>query len=320
MSGPTTSQRILAIAIGIKKASEVQAMICNSPVSTMQASWKTSPDYDKVQSSWQTPAPSSTHHGVILKPLDNDVILGRSKDCFNHEGNRQFRLIIATYCKSYQHCPTRKGQKIAFVNGILDDLRQQKFRFLKPCDDGSSGFFQVDDNTARGKVAHAIRDANTCHRRKLERKVTREECTRKPDVPTSTVSSDHHQYLSNQEQEVVIEKEADDKGEDAAAEHPSHPTIVVSNKSHFSAASLLVPTSNYNGDDDFLGEIEPIPLKSYITPDSISCCRHDTSTVVDDDNGSKDDSEVLDEFNDLPLNKIMLYSSAPLRTFADNQQ
>jgi len=279
----------------------------------MQAPWKTSPDYDELQSS-QIQAPSSTHHGLILKPLDNDVILGRSKDCFNHEGNRQFRLIIATYCKSYQHCPTQKGQKIAFVNGILDDLRRQKFRFLKPCDDGSSGFFQVDDNTARGKVAHAIRDANTCHRRKLE-KVTSK--YRKPDVPTSP-SSDQQQRLSNQ-QEQVIEKEANDEGEDAAAQHPSRPTIVVS-KCHFSAASLLVPTSTYNGDVDILCEIEPIPLKSYITPDSISCCRYDTSTVLDDDHDSKNDSEVLDEFNDLPLNKIMLYSFAPLRTFADSQK
>jgi hypothetical protein len=274
--------------------------------STMQDPWKAIPDY-KVQS--QTPPTPD----IILKPLDNDVILGRSKDCFNHEGNRQFRLIIAAYYKSYRNCPTQKGQKIAFVNGILDDLRRQKFRFLKPCEDGSSGFFQVDDNTARGKVAHAIRDANTCRRKKLE-KVTSK--YRKPDLPTST-SSDQQQHLSNQ-QAVVLGQEVNDEGEDTAAGGHPYPRKVVS-QWHFSAGSLL-RTSNYNVDDDFLGEIEPIPLKSYITPDSISCCRHDTSTVLDDDHDSKDDSEVLDEFNDLPLNKIMLYSSAPLRTFADSQQ
>jgi hypothetical protein len=279
----------------------------NSTVSAMQAPWNASSEY-KVHS--QTPAT----HDIILKPLESDVILGRSKACFNHEGNRQFRLIIAAYFKSYRHCPNQKGQKMAFVSGILDDLRRQNFRFLKPCIDGSPGFFEVDDNTARDKVAHAIRDANTCELKKLE-KVTLK--YRKPDVLTSS-SSDQQQHQSNQRVVLIGQHHDEETDNDvegrAAAEH--HPTIVAS-KGHFSSACLL-PTSNYNG-DDFHGGIEPIPLKSYITPDSISCCRHDTSTVLDDDHDSKDDSEVLDEFIDLPLHKIMSYC-ARLRTFTTDSQ
>jgi hypothetical protein len=170
------------------------------------------PDYyyqEQVYSLQTLPSSSSTL-AIILKLLDHDVIMGRSKDCFNHEGNRRFRLIIAgAYHKCYrQWCSThlqKKDREMAgsltlVVHCILDDLRRQKFRFLKPCDDGSSGFLQVDGNTARCKIRHALRDSNASQWRALKKKVTssEEQYNRRPsDGHTSNPAHDLQQHLSS---------------------------------------------------------------------------------------------------------------------------
>jgi hypothetical protein len=282
------------------------------------------PDYyyqEQVQSLQTLPSSSSTL-AIILNPLDHDVIMGRSKDCFNHEGNRRFRLIIAAYHKCYrQWCSTHlqtKGREMAgsitlVVNYILDDLRRQKFRFLKPCDDGSSGFLQVDANTARCKIRHALRDVNVSQWRALKKKVTSSEehyKRRPPDGHTSNPAHDLQQHQSShqivfgqkQQQQQQEEKEVvvEDKGEEenASAVDNSYPTMLVSKKCQSSAACWsLQPTSNYHGnEDDFLGKIDTIPIQCYTStfPNSI-CCGNDTGMLLlNHDNDIHADNDVYD--------------------------
>jgi hypothetical protein len=230
------------------------------------------------------------------------------------------------------------GSITLVVNYIFDDLRRQKFRFLKPCDDGSSGFLQVDANTARCKIRHALGDLNASHRRALKKKVTSSEehyKRRPPDGHTSNPAHDLQQHQSShqivfgqkQQQQQQEEKEVvvEDKGEEenASAVDNSYPTMLVSKKCQSSAACWsLQPTSNYHGnEEDFLGKIETIPIQCYTStfPNSI-CCGNDTGMLGlnHDHDILHADNDVFDNYNEMPLQDILLTcSSMPLRIFPD---
>jgi hypothetical protein len=96
---------------------------------------------------------------VILEPLDSDVVFGRAKDIFAHTGKTMFRSVIAMHAHIYGGL-TMKSQKSALVNNLLSSMRRAGVRFLRPSKE-HNGFFEVDDSTARSKVAHALRDASS---------------------------------------------------------------------------------------------------------------------------------------------------------------
>jgi hypothetical protein len=99
---------------------------------------------------------------IILYPSDVDVIFGRERPIFEHPGNRRFRVTIAMNVKRYESSKTRQG-KSKIVQEVYSSMREEGIRFLKPCATGIviAGYYEVDDQVARNKVAHAIRDARS---------------------------------------------------------------------------------------------------------------------------------------------------------------
>mmetsp|Transcript_65442 Transcript_65442/g.98694 ORF Transcript_65442/g.98694 Transcript_65442/m.98694 type:complete len:371 (-) Transcript_65442:84-1196(-) len=90
-----------------------------------------------------------------------DVICQRGKECFEHVGNRRFRMCIDSHLDSYVKVKSRQ-QKSKIVTSIVQNIR-------KAASSSGGGFvrkdlltrrwFKVDDKLAREKVGQALRDA-----------------------------------------------------------------------------------------------------------------------------------------------------------------
>lgn len=92
-------------------------------------------------------------------PGDYDVICGKGKGCFNHQGNKNFRKIVGLFLESYSEASS-KLEKSAIVSAIIQTVRSQSGEggFVKK--DSSTGLWvEVGDHLAREKVGQTIRDA-----------------------------------------------------------------------------------------------------------------------------------------------------------------
>ena len=92
-------------------------------------------------------------------PSKYDVICGRGKDCFNHIGNRRFRVTIAINLKTYLEAKN-KIDKSMVVNAIVDQVREASPQggFVK-LDRQTGTWYALDADGSREKVGHAMRDA-----------------------------------------------------------------------------------------------------------------------------------------------------------------
>jgi hypothetical protein len=63
-------------------------------------------------------------------PRDMDILFGRGPDCWNHNGNKQFRIIITTFQHVY-HSISKRAEKVELVSKIVDDIRASGVKFLK---------------------------------------------------------------------------------------------------------------------------------------------------------------------------------------------
>ncbi|CAB9497652.1 expressed unknown protein [Seminavis robusta] len=85
----------------------------------------------------------------------NDVLSGRTKLSFNHIGNRRFREVVAQSIDDYNSAQSR-AEKYGIVETIMDEIAKSDGRFLKEDDDGN--WLELEPDTVRQKIAHAIRD------------------------------------------------------------------------------------------------------------------------------------------------------------------
>jgi hypothetical protein len=92
----------------------------------------------------------------IETPRKTDVLCGRGKMRFHHEGNDSFRMLIAEHSETYKMAPTKK-LKMQVVALVVDVVFSRGGRFLIQTTDGS----WVDGGKKQGKVktGHAMRDA-----------------------------------------------------------------------------------------------------------------------------------------------------------------
>jgi hypothetical protein len=115
----------------------------------------------------RAPMSSSDEHAIsdspisfiIFKPSDDDILCDRGKKSFNHEGNRKFRICIASHLQAYSNAPDRPS-RAKIIGLVVSQLLQNGSRFLKrQCKKGQ--WYQLGIRDAQGKVAHALRDACT---------------------------------------------------------------------------------------------------------------------------------------------------------------
>lgn len=92
---------------------------------------------------------------TIDEPSPNDVLCGRGKDSFHHQGNYRFRALIAEHAETYKMASAKK-QKMQVVTLLADLILAKGGRFLV-----RSGTNWVDGGASQGrkKIGHAFRDA-----------------------------------------------------------------------------------------------------------------------------------------------------------------
>jgi hypothetical protein len=123
-----------------------------------------------VNSMW-TPAelPSSNVPGqVVMKPLDDDIILGRGVPISKYEGNIRFRELIRGYKGEYM-ATGRHHRKQQIVEEVLEKLRERNCRFLSRIETdeearkcglppGSRVWVIAREEVALSKVKQALRE------------------------------------------------------------------------------------------------------------------------------------------------------------------
>ena len=92
-----------------------------------------------------------------FKPTVLDVLCGRGKECYNHEGNRNFRRLVETSLPRYAKCRTKHEKGMLVVN-IVDGVRSKGGGFVR-FDTKASRWLEIGDDAAREKVGQTIREA-----------------------------------------------------------------------------------------------------------------------------------------------------------------
>mmetsp|Transcript_5685 Transcript_5685/g.9892 ORF Transcript_5685/g.9892 Transcript_5685/m.9892 type:complete len:257 (-) Transcript_5685:122-892(-) len=90
-------------------------------------------------------------------PGSYDVICGKGKSCFNHIGNRRFRITVELHLPRYTQSPSRV-EKSSIVASIVDIVRSTGAVGFVKRDPDSGDWYDVGDHAAREKVGQTIRD------------------------------------------------------------------------------------------------------------------------------------------------------------------
>ena len=123
---------------------------------------------------------------IVTKPKPIDVLCGRGKTCFEHEGNNAFRKIVAQHIDAYS-CALTKKAKMQVVVRVVDIVLSQGGRFLVR--NRGSPHYWVDGGSKQGKkkAGHALRDALR-GRVKCVEKLRMENNMSKPVIPIPALS------------------------------------------------------------------------------------------------------------------------------------
>ena len=90
-------------------------------------------------------------------PRNKDILFGRGPDCWNHDGNKNFRITIANFQEIY-HSISNRAKKVELVAKILDDIQAAGARFLKQNHD-SNKWKEVDRKACIEKVCNVMSPA-----------------------------------------------------------------------------------------------------------------------------------------------------------------
>lgn len=95
---------------------------------------------------------------IILKPKPTDVLCGRGKVCFEHQGNDVFRSLIAQHVDFYKEALTKKA-KMQVVEQVVDIVLSRGGRFLVRSDSNICHWIDGGHKQGKKKTGHALRDA-----------------------------------------------------------------------------------------------------------------------------------------------------------------
>lgn len=131
---------------------------------------QTSPAFPGVSSAHVTSGPLFPSSGAITPPDGtslqvrdprlSDILFGRGKTVVEHPGNAWFRDLVDRTMLKYEACSRMEKANIAEM--IVNMVKDAGGRFLKSEDEGDF-WEEVDDHTARKKVAHTFRNRRKFH-------------------------------------------------------------------------------------------------------------------------------------------------------------
>jgi hypothetical protein len=92
-----------------------------------------------------------------------DILVGRSRNAVNHQGNKRFRRIVSSFVPQYfeKDCRTTRCR---LVLDIIAAIELSGGRFLKQSPCGCGRWVVIGQKEKRNKVGHALRDAASAAR------------------------------------------------------------------------------------------------------------------------------------------------------------
>ena len=93
----------------------------------------------------------NSNHIIIVCPSDKDVLCGRGRGNFFHEGNQRFLEIVGTNLHLYITASSR-SQKLQIVKAVAEKVLEEGARFLKQ-ERGSCDWYEAGVKDARLKVS-----------------------------------------------------------------------------------------------------------------------------------------------------------------------
>ena len=112
------------------------------------------------------PIPVGDSSSPILLPIDfepsnYDIICGRGKVCYDHIGNRRFRVTIDINLQKYMNAASR-FEKSLVVNSIVDQIKETSSStyggFVKK-DPLTGRWYALGNEPSREKIGHTLRVA-----------------------------------------------------------------------------------------------------------------------------------------------------------------
>jgi len=94
-----------------------------------------------------------------FEPGSSDVILGRGKKCFHHEGNENFRKTVASRLIEYKRAGKNRTEKTHILFSVVSSIRRANpiGRFIKKNPD-TKRWYDVGDFVAKEKISQSFRD------------------------------------------------------------------------------------------------------------------------------------------------------------------
>lgn len=133
---------------------------CSMPLPpvTSSSSSPASPEQDQQQP--RRVSVESVEPKSIAAPGPFDVICARGKSAYNHEGNRRFRMIVASAAERYSKVES-KLQRSMIVTDIVDTIRSMGNGFVRRSSE-TGEWVQCSDVMCREKVGQHFRNALGC--------------------------------------------------------------------------------------------------------------------------------------------------------------
>jgi len=132
-----------------------------------------------------------------FQPGFYDILIGRGKRCYEHIGNKNFLVLVASKLNEYSTASS-KSQKTKILASIISEIKMRSPHsgFIKM---GSNGlWYQVEENAAREKISQTFRDALHDSYKSSTSSRKRARTTKKSIAKRAKISTPHQMSQSNE--------------------------------------------------------------------------------------------------------------------------
>ncbi|CAJ1932671.1 unnamed protein product [Cylindrotheca closterium] len=124
------------------------------------------------------------------RPTGQDIICGRGRGSFSHEGNQVYLSLLRRNAHAYVGAKKRV-EKSAIISTIVSSLKESGFRFLKQ-EDKNKRWYELSQQECYDRTAHAIRDLIRKQKGR-NKKPPSQYASRSPSPSDSDISVDSHE-------------------------------------------------------------------------------------------------------------------------------
>lgn len=91
-----------------------------------------------------------------FEPRRMDILCGRGRGVWEHEGNRRFKALIECHAEKYAAARTKMDKGVVIAS-MVDSIREEGILFVKK-DGKTQRWLDIGEYKAREKTSHAMRD------------------------------------------------------------------------------------------------------------------------------------------------------------------